>query len=208
MKEGASNEVRIKFRANPQPNAGQWRLGKITVPIGAESVDKKFKSTGIEKGVRCHYFGSFRFRIAFDLICSRTSKANIKWLWPLPRWRNRWPERRTRWKWQTTREPRSINSTSRSRTNPPQVCLRAPVLSCSCIVALCFCLRPANRRWPLIVHITHFFLIIVTSPAFRSLSQKSYVPQTYLLLWPKLHSIYLNNLSHYSNSTNFINLVV
>ena len=51
MKEGESNEVRIKFRANPKPNAGQWRIGKVTTPIGAESTDQKFSSTGIENGV-------------------------------------------------------------------------------------------------------------------------------------------------------------
>jgi hypothetical protein len=51
MKEGESNDVRIKFRANPKPEKGQWKLGDTVVPVGASSIDEMFTSSPINGGV-------------------------------------------------------------------------------------------------------------------------------------------------------------
>ncbi len=51
MKEGEENDVRIKFRANPKPNMGQWKIGDISVPVGAADVENKFQSSQIIDGV-------------------------------------------------------------------------------------------------------------------------------------------------------------
>lgn len=51
MKEGTSNEIRIKFRANPRPSEGQWSVGDVSVPVGASSIDQKFESSQFIDGV-------------------------------------------------------------------------------------------------------------------------------------------------------------
>ena len=56
MKDGETNSVRIKFRANPKPSEGTWRIGEITVPIGAASVDNKFQSSPITDAVSSMHF--------------------------------------------------------------------------------------------------------------------------------------------------------
>ena len=58
MKEGESNVVRFKFRANPKPTAGVWKLGEKSVPVGAADADNTVKSTEIQNGVSlkiCNY---------------------------------------------------------------------------------------------------------------------------------------------------------
>ena len=51
MKEGEENTVRIKFRANPEPSEGAWKIGEISVPVAAASIDNAFASSGFLKGV-------------------------------------------------------------------------------------------------------------------------------------------------------------
>ena len=51
MKEGESNVVRFKFRANPKPTAGVWKLGEKSVPIGASDAESTATSSQIENGV-------------------------------------------------------------------------------------------------------------------------------------------------------------
>ena len=51
MKEGESNVVRFKFRANPKPTAGVWKLGEKSVPVGAADADNTVTSSDIENGV-------------------------------------------------------------------------------------------------------------------------------------------------------------
>ena len=52
MKEGESNNVRIKFTANPKPSAGVWTLGEKTVPVGASDNENTATSSQItESGV-------------------------------------------------------------------------------------------------------------------------------------------------------------
>jgi len=50
MKEGEENTVRIKFRANPEPSEGAWKIGEISVPVAAASIDNAFASSGFLKG--------------------------------------------------------------------------------------------------------------------------------------------------------------
>jgi len=47
MKEGESNNVRIKFTANPKPSAGVWTLGEKTVPVGASDNENSATSSQI-----------------------------------------------------------------------------------------------------------------------------------------------------------------
>ena len=52
MKEGESNNVRIKFTANPKPSTGVWTLGEKTVPVGASDNENSATSSQItESGV-------------------------------------------------------------------------------------------------------------------------------------------------------------
>ena len=51
MKEGESNVVRFKFRANPMPTAGVWKLGEKSVPVGAADPDNTVTSSPIQNGV-------------------------------------------------------------------------------------------------------------------------------------------------------------
>ena len=41
----------MKFYANPKPTRGIWQLGDTELAVGAESIDKKFKSTVLTEGV-------------------------------------------------------------------------------------------------------------------------------------------------------------
>ncbi len=53
LKEGQSNEIMIKFEANPRPSTGQWTLHTLSSPlaIGAVSIDQQFEAGMIEDGV-------------------------------------------------------------------------------------------------------------------------------------------------------------
>jgi hypothetical protein len=42
----------MMFRANPKPNEGQWNINGVSVALGAESLDQKYKSSFTEDGVR------------------------------------------------------------------------------------------------------------------------------------------------------------
>jgi len=50
LKEGESNIVRFKFRANPKPTSGKWMLGEKSVPIGAADTENTIQSSKIENG--------------------------------------------------------------------------------------------------------------------------------------------------------------
>ena len=51
MQEGTEETIRIKFKANPKPTIGTWKIGETTVPIGASSVDSKFSSSQVNPAV-------------------------------------------------------------------------------------------------------------------------------------------------------------
>jgi hypothetical protein len=64
MKEGEENDVRIKFRANPKPNMGQWKIGDISVPVGAADVENKFQSSQIIDG---DLSGEYQVKLTFTM---------------------------------------------------------------------------------------------------------------------------------------------
>jgi hypothetical protein len=45
----------MMFRANPKPNEGQWAINGVTVAVGSESLDQKYKSSFVEDGVNEHF---------------------------------------------------------------------------------------------------------------------------------------------------------
>lgn len=50
LKEDETNTIRIKFRANPKPSAGQWSIGETSVPVGGASIDEVFQSSHFDNG--------------------------------------------------------------------------------------------------------------------------------------------------------------
>lgn len=64
MKEGEENNVRIKFRANPKPNAGKWSFGDVSVPVGAASTDNTFQSSQITDG---DFDGEYQVDLTFTM---------------------------------------------------------------------------------------------------------------------------------------------
>jgi len=64
MKEGESNTVRFKFRANPKPTSGKWMLGAKSVPIGAADTENTIQSSQIENG---DFDGEYQVELKFTM---------------------------------------------------------------------------------------------------------------------------------------------
>jgi len=73
MKEGESNVVRFKFRANPKPTAGVWKLGEKSVPIGASDAESTATSSQIENG---DLDGEYTVQLTFTMDAELAGKAN------------------------------------------------------------------------------------------------------------------------------------
>jgi len=73
MKEGESNSVRFKFRANPKPTAGVWKLGEKSVPIGATDTENTVTSSTIENG---DLEGEYTVKLTFTMDAELAGKPN------------------------------------------------------------------------------------------------------------------------------------
>merc|ERR1712079_608874 len=73
MKEGESNVVRLKFRANPMPTAGVWKLGEKSVPVGAADPDNTVTSSPIQDG---DLDGEYTVELTFAMDAELAGKPN------------------------------------------------------------------------------------------------------------------------------------
>jgi len=73
MKEGESNVVRFKFRANPMPTAGVWKLGEKSVPVGAADPDNTVTSSPIQNG---DLDGEYTVELTFTMDAELAGKPN------------------------------------------------------------------------------------------------------------------------------------
>jgi len=64
MQEGTEETIRIKFKANPKPTVGTWKIGETTVPIGASSVDSKFSSSQVNPA---ELQGDYQVELTFNM---------------------------------------------------------------------------------------------------------------------------------------------
>merc|ERR1711971_1381662 len=66
MKEGESNNVRIKFTANPKPSTGVWTLGEETVPVGASDNENTATSSQITESGDID--GEYQVELTFTMV--------------------------------------------------------------------------------------------------------------------------------------------
>lgn len=74
MTEGESNMVWIKFRANPKPTTGQWKIGEVTVPVGATSIDESFSSSQFVDG---DLSGQYQVSLTFTMTPELANKNYV-----------------------------------------------------------------------------------------------------------------------------------
>merc|ERR1712156_1041719 len=67
------NIVRFKFRANPKPTAGVWKLGEKSVPVGAADADNTVTSSDIENG---DLDGEYTVQLTFTMDAELAGKPN------------------------------------------------------------------------------------------------------------------------------------
>ena len=81
MKEGESNTIQFKFRANPKPTAGVWKLGKKSVPVGASDTENTIISSPIENGVSLKYLDGVLYKRPFLAIylIFRPKRGSFYW---------------------------------------------------------------------------------------------------------------------------------